>query len=310
VAFYAAADPAVQPELPAFLGAFTFPKAMLAHFLATGSTRGYTGPVGVPELRFDIDDEDIEEACRNASKLARYLADRYTMPTVWFSGQKGFHLDLPTGNAFEPAAGNPHIAKRLAQRIADDAGVPIDSAVYDAVRLWRAPNSLHHRTGLHKVIIPDPEVLPYLDLFDLRGRSAKPIPCELPASAPTPPRLLDDWRDAALDAKRLDIELRERRAERPNGAAKINPLTWAVIREPESIDPGGGGRDGVYQGRHKAIFSAAANLMEFGTIEALIQGILHGPGRDTGLLEDEVDRQIRCGIDHVRQHQRREEETP
>jgi hypothetical protein len=309
-ALYAAADPAIRPELPAFLGAFTYPTAMLAHVQATGSTRDYTGPVGVPELRFDIDDDDLEEAGRKALKLARYLSDRYTMPTVWFSGGKGFHLDLATGNAIRPAPENPRIAKTLANRIADDAGVAIDGDVYDAVRLWRAPNSRHHRTGLFKVIIPDPDALVFLDLFDLRGRGAKPIPCERPAPAPVSPRLLDDWRDAASEVQRRDVELRDHRAERANGAAKINPLTWALIREPESIELGGGGHDGTFQGRHKAIFSAAANLMEFGSIEALIHGLLHGPGRDTGLAPDDVARQIRCGIEHTRRRQRHEEETP
>jgi hypothetical protein len=70
VALYAAADPAIQPELPSFFGAFTYPKTMLTHVEQTGSTRGYAGTCGVPELRFDLDDEDIEEASRNANHTA------------------------------------------------------------------------------------------------------------------------------------------------------------------------------------------------------------------------------------------------
>jgi hypothetical protein len=309
-ALYAAADPAVQPELPAFLGAFTYPKAMMDHVYTTGSTRAYTGPVGVPELRFDIDDEDLETAARNASKLAGYLSDRDILPSVYFSGAKGFHLDLPTGNVIEPAAENPRIAKMLANQIAEDAGVPIDGDVYDAVRLWRAHNSRHGRTGLFKVIIPDPDDLPFLDLFDLRGRAARPIPFEPSACSPVSRRLLDDWRAAALDVQRLDAALKDRRTARHNGCAKINPLTWTLIREPESIERGGSGRDGTFQGRHKAVFSSAANLMEFGTIEALIHGILFGPGRDTGLEPDDVARQIVCGINHSRPPHKPEGETP
>jgi hypothetical protein len=300
VALYAAADPAVQPELPAFLGIFTYPKAILDHMNSTGSTRGYVGPVGVPELRFDIDDNDLEEACRRAFRLTRYLEDRYSMPTVHFSGRKGFHLSIPTGDAIEPVPENPRVAKVLAMKISEDAGVAIDTGVYDAVRLWRAPNSRHHRTWVFKVIIPDPEDLPYLDLFDLRGRAAKPIPYQVPASPSAPPKLVDDWREAAIEVRRLDTELRDRRTSRSSGIATINPLTWTLIREPESIEQGGGARDGTFQGRHKSLFSAAANLMEFGTIEALIHGILSGPGRDTGLKPDDVTRQIECGIKHTR----------
>jgi hypothetical protein len=303
VALYAAADPAVQPELPAFLGAFTYPKAILDHIHATGSTRGYVGPVGVPELRFDIDDEDLEGACRRAFKLARYVGDRYAMPTIHFSGAKGFHLSVPTGDTIEPTPENPRIAKVLATKIAEDAGVAIDTGVYDAVRLWRAPNSRHHRTGLFKVIIRDPEDLPYLDLFDLRGRAARPIPYEVPASPSAPPRLVDDWREATIEVRRRDTERRDRQSSRSGVAATINPLTWTLIKEPESIEQGGGGQNDTYQGRHKALFSAAANLMEFGSIEALIHGILFGPGRDTGLKADDVTRQIECGIEHTRRRQ-------
>ena len=34
--------------------------------------------------------------------------------------------------------------------MAEQAGVIIDAGVYDKVRCWRAPNSSHPRTGLHK----------------------------------------------------------------------------------------------------------------------------------------------------------------
>ena len=303
VALYAAADPAIQPALPSFLGAFTYPQAMLTHVRQTGSTRGYAGPCGVPELRFDLDDEDIEEASRNAHRLFRYLADRYTLPTVFFSGRKGYHLSVTTGGSIEPASSNPRIARSLAARISEDAGVPIDLGVYDAVRLWRAPNSRHQRTELFKVIIPDPDDLPYLDIFDLRARAARPVPYEVPATSSVGPRLLDDWQTAEQEVNHLDTEMRDRQASRPNGAARINPLTWALIREPESIEQGGSGRESTFQGRHKAIFSAAANLAEFGTLESLIHGVLFGPGRDTGLKPEEVTRQIASGIEFTRRKQ-------
>src|SRR5207248_7591453 len=135
----------IQPELPSFLGAFTYPKAMLIHVEQTGSTRGYSGACGVPELRFDLDDEDIEEASRNAHRLFQYLAKRYTPPTVFFSGAKGYHLSVFAGYSIEPTPANPRIARALVTRLAEDAGVAVDLGVYDPVRLWRAPNSRHQR---------------------------------------------------------------------------------------------------------------------------------------------------------------------
>jgi hypothetical protein len=74
---YANADPAVQPELPAFLSAFAYPVAMRDHLDATGSTRNYAGPVGVPALNFDLDRDDPAAALHDARRLSHYLADRY-----------------------------------------------------------------------------------------------------------------------------------------------------------------------------------------------------------------------------------------
>ena len=43
-----------------------------------------------------------------------------------------------------------------------------------------------------------------------------------------------------------------------------------------------------------------ANLAELGTLDDLIRAILTEPGLDTGLPPREVERQIRCGIEHAR----------
>ena len=61
--------------------------------------------------------------------------------------------------------------------------------------------------------------------------------------------------------------------------------------EPESVEVGE---------RHPRLFSAAANLAEFETIDDLIVAVLTEPGLDIGLPPREVERQIRCGIEHAR----------
>ena len=52
--------------------------------------------------------------------------------------------------------------------------------------------------------------------------------------------------------------------------------------------------------RHKVIFSAAADLAGFGTVDDLVAALLTDPALDTGLPPGEVARQIRCGLDHGR----------
>lgn len=95
---YAHADPAVQPELPAFLSAHALPPAFRDYVAENGgSTKGYAGPVGVPNLNFDLDRDDPAAALRDARRRSQALADRYGCDlVVAFSGGKGFHISIPT----------------------------------------------------------------------------------------------------------------------------------------------------------------------------------------------------------------------
>jgi hypothetical protein len=161
---YAHADPAVQPELPAFLSAFSFPHDIRDHVGTTGSSRNYIGPVGVPYIHIDIDRSDLDLAVRDARRLAAQAAERYSVdPLVHFSGHKGFHISVPTGGFVPPSPGAHIVAKDLACRLADEAHVNIDSGIYDRVRLWRAANSFHRRGVLQdpnrprRPVVHDPD---------------------------------------------------------------------------------------------------------------------------------------------------------
>src|SRR5262249_53537410 len=158
-------------------------------FDATGSTAAYTGPVAVPNLNFDIDRGDLDVALRDTRRLSQYLADRYAVDlTVHFSGGKGFHASLPTADFIEPAPDNHTIPKALVCRLAGEVGIEVDEGVYDRVRLWRAPNSRHHRTGRHKVRI-DVDDLLFINADQVRRLAAEPIPYIPPAPTSSPPRL-------------------------------------------------------------------------------------------------------------------------
>lgn len=289
---YAHADPAVQPALPAFLSAFAFPAALRDHIDATGSTRDYVGPVGVPALNFDIDRADQAAALRDARRLSHYLADRYACDlVVAFSGGKGFHLSVPTAGAFAPSLVAHRTAKALAERLAGEVGVAIDTGVYDAVRLWRAINSRHGRTGLFKVRI-DLDDLLYLDPAGVRRIAAEPVPFDPPDPAAPPPRLVADWVEVGRQVHADDQARRERHAAGPR-PARINPTTRLLLTDPVAVEVGE---------RHKVIFSAAADLAGFGTVDDLVAALLTDPALDTGLPPGEVARQIACGLDHGRRH--------
>ena len=58
-------------------------------------------------------------------------------------------------------------------------------------------------------------------------------------------------------------------------------------------------RDGAGTGdRHRLLFSAAANLAEFGCPQSLAEALLCESALDSGLSPSEVRRQIACGLDH------------
>jgi hypothetical protein len=290
---YAHADPAARPELTAYLSVFAFPAAMREHLQATGSVRDYGGPVGVPALRWDIDDEhNPDVALRDAKRLAGHLAERYGDEglTAYFSGSKGFHFEVDTAGAIEPSGIANQVTRQLAETVAGAVGVTIDTSVYDKVRLWRAANSRHGKTELYKVLI-ELDDLPHATSDWVRQRAVEPIPYDLRVSASVPPQLLEDWRQAERVVRNRAAEQRERSLKVGQGEADINALTRLLITRPEEIQTGD---------RHRILFSSAANFAEFDTIDDLIVALLTEPGLNTGLPPREVARQIACGIAHAR----------
>jgi hypothetical protein len=284
---YAAADPAIQPDLPAYLSAFSYPEKLRELVERTGSTAGYSGPVGIPKLHFDIDRPDLATALIDTRRLVHFLADRYGVdPLVHFSGSKGFHVSLPMGS-LEPDPDNHQIAKALACRLADEIGVTIDTGVYSPVQLWRAPNSRHHKTGLHKVRI-DPDDLLYLNCGQIRQMAAGPIPYDVKPTRSLA-RVANDWNEVQAAIHRAP-QCVHGGSNGGNGESRgrINPLTRLLLTDPTAIQVGE---------RHRVILSAAADLSEFPTVPDLVKAILRQPALDTGLPPREVDRQIHCGVE-------------
>jgi hypothetical protein len=307
-AAYCQADPAARPEVPAYLSAFTFPIEFCRHLGATGSTRDYRGPVGVPSIKWDIDRacldvstlsetpyvfnaHSIDAALHDTRRLASFLVDHYLLDDddllIGFSGLKGCHVELPVGGMVEPSPAANVVCRLFAQHVADEIGVVIDTGVYDKVRPFRAWNSRHPKTGLHKIRV-GLDALLVSTAESIVRRAVEPVPFDPPVPAPSP-SLASDWEKAARTVRRQVEKRRERRA----GPADlgVNALTRQLIVEPAAVEVGD---------RHRRLFSAAANLAEFESADDLILAVLTEPGFDIGLPPREVERQIRTGIAHAR----------
>ena len=206
---------------------------------------------------------------------------------IGFSGSKGFHVELPTGWIIEPTPDANLTCRRFAEHAANEIGVTIDTGIYDKVRPFRAWNSRHNKTCLHKIMIYlDEMLISHVDA--ITRRAVEPIPFDPPTPSPSP-SLLAAWNDAERDVRRRQTE---RQARRTGGVdTGLNALTRQLIAEPNSVEVGE---------RHRRLFSASANMAEFETIDGLIHAILTEPGLDIGLPPREFERQIQTGIEHTR----------
>jgi hypothetical protein len=290
---YAACDPRAETELEAYLCAFAFPEEFRRHLDKTGSTRGYTGPCGGPFIWWDIDREgDLEAAREDACRLVTVLMDRLDLEgdellLIFFSGSKGFHVGLPTAlwNP-EPSALFNRIARRFAERLAEEAGAVVDSGVYDKVRAFRAPNSRHSKTGLYKRRLSYEELM-HLKLDRMPELAQHPEPFDLPAPTFRSEQAAAYWREAEEWVRQQAGEQARRRVSAVDNPS-LNRATLEFIR------------NGAEEGdRHRLLFSAAANLAEFGCPPALAHALLTEAALDSGLPPNEVHRQIECGLNYV-----------
>jgi len=286
---YCCCDERADVEREGYLSAFTFGADFRRHLDGTGTTKGFRGACGSPWLWLDIDRPDLDAATADARRLAAALAERYRLDgdelLLAFSGAKGFHAGLPLSLCGSPGPSETFAAtaRRFAERLAELARLDIDAAVYDRQRLFRAPNSRHPKTGLHKRRLTFAELL-HLGTPAILRLAEQPEPFDPPDPPGPDPQAVADWQAAAADAERTATARRERQAT-GNGAGRLNRSTLAFIRD------GAGTGD-----RHRLLFSAAANLAELECPPGLAHELLTEAGLDSGLAPSEVRRQIDCGL--------------
>lgn len=289
---YADLDERADVNSEAYLSAFTFDDDFVQHLDATGSTKGFDGPCWSPWLWFDIDRADDLKAARfDAVRLCLSLIERYRIDDddmlLFYSGAKGFHVGLPTALwQPDPSPAFHRVARKLAEGLAATAGVVIDAGVYDKVRAFRAPNSRHPKTGRHKLRLSFDE-LTGLSVAALLERAAMPQAFDLRDAPPRNDIAVADWQTAMQAVEREAAAKAERRAAN-NGTPTLNRQTLDFIRDGAGVGD-----------RHRLLFSAAANLAEFGCPPALAHALLTESGRDSGLPPRDVHRQIECGLQNT-----------
>lgn len=283
---YCTCDDKAEVNREAYLSAFQFGNDFRQHLEQTGSTRDYGGECWSPWLWFDLDRPNIGDALHDARRLAVGLIERFALADdallLFFSGSKGFHVGLPTSLWLpEPSTTFHKIARRFCENQATRAGIVIDTGVYDRVRAFRAPNSRHPKTGLHKRALSLDELLG-LKIETIIERAAEPLAIELPTAPAFNQTAAGDWQQATAAVEQSTQAIVERKA---NGLPTLNRQTLEFIREGAIVGD-----------RHRLLFSAAANLAEFGCSFDLAFALLNEAGLDAGLPPKDVRRQIECGL--------------
>jgi hypothetical protein len=278
-------------EREAYLSLFVFGAEMQQHFAATrNSVAGFAGPCWCRWLVLDIDRPNLVDALADARRLVTFLRQRYPEADdvpVWFSGSKGFHVAVELANNPSPAVGFNAVCRTLAEAIARNAGVKIDSSIYDVNHIVRLPNTRHPKTGLFKRRL-DADALFRLDIDAIREHAKHPAGDGIPSARTVSEQLATDWTEAEQHTTRTTTARTAARRDFAPGARAPRYLVDLL-------------RFGASEGeRHTMLFRSAAWLAEQGAPPSLILALLTEPGCDVGLMPKEVERQIRCGIEHAR----------
>jgi hypothetical protein len=106
-------------------------------------------------LVFDIDDKNLDNAYSSMQRLREYLDFREVGYETWFSGSKGFHINIPTSQFNFVPTDDATILSKMALAIAEKVNVTVDPTIYNVTRIFRMPGSLNIKSGLYKVPIED-----------------------------------------------------------------------------------------------------------------------------------------------------------
>jgi hypothetical protein len=276
----------------AYITHFSYDESVRDYMRGNGrSMRGFSGATWAERIYFDIDSEDaLENAFADLWRLIRHLVDHLLVGThdleICFSGGKGFHIGVPTAlfNGMPGVTFN-ETAKAFCLRIAADAEVTIDSALYDRVRLLRAPNSRHAKTKLYKRRL-SVEEFHSCGLAEITRLAVAPCPYEMPQPGPPVASLVSLWAEAELAAN----EQRSRRADQAaRRAAEGANVSAAVLDFIAGELPAKGDR-------HRVVYGLARNLGEAGVPLRAALDLLTPSARDCGLTAEQARRQITCGI--------------
>ena len=238
---YCRCDAKARVEREAYLSAFQFDDGFAEHLARTGSPAGFTGSTWSPFVWLDIDRNEaaggVARALADTKRLVDTLDERFGVPrgvlVPFVSGGKGMHLGIPTALWAPPASADFHaVARQFVETIAAAAGVAVDVGVFDRVRAFRAPNSKHPKSGLHKRFVPI-EILDTVTVNGVLNMARTPEAFDVPNTdgVQSADMLVAVWDAAGRVVAEKVAAVEQRRVEIANGerAVTLNRKTRAFL---------------------------------------------------------------------------------
>jgi len=119
-----------------------------------GSVAKYKGNCYSDCLPIDLDCEDLNDALIECQNLISMLVNKSGVNSnclgIFFSGSKGFHIEVPTVlfGDIKPSDNLPYIFKEIPKIL--DVKYH-DTTIYYRNALWRFPNTINTKSGLYKI---------------------------------------------------------------------------------------------------------------------------------------------------------------
>jgi len=188
---------------------FSYPEPILDHVQDNDTVRGYEDLSYMEHLPIDIDNkDDLEQAKVCTIDIINHLEREFKVNTeylsIYFSGDKGFHIELPSSYiGITPSSKLNEVAKIFVKKILPESA-KVDYRVYDKNSLIRLQNTVNSKSGLFKIQIT---------LDELRNSTIEEI--KNAANKPREPFKLEKIEKVNRELKKLHEESRKEAFQQP-----------------------------------------------------------------------------------------------
>ena len=138
-----------------YISLFRFNKLYIDYFTQKKTVAGFKGVHYSDYLTFDVDNESLDQAWIDTTWLCDLILIKtgYRINELYFSGAKGFHVEIPISLFKLPPSDNfCLLCKELAKNISFNGKKYLcDLKIYEINRLFRVNNTINKKSGLYKI---------------------------------------------------------------------------------------------------------------------------------------------------------------